>query len=217
MKLKSTIFLFAILSISILCSCTEEEAVGGIELGEWQDQLNEVDQKVMEGAGYMRLYYLNEDGTGWIDPQKPETYPVVHFEETDNPQSLIGEVKSDAGLWIYNRNAMGRDISVISYDKEEGLYYCEPKTFLDGTTDYSFPIYWNGCVDWMKLSFVYAYLIKGISSLGTKYVVFPIKCEYNGVQLFSISPEVPGSLKEAVDQKIFIRKTAEGVSVSFNR
>lgn len=204
------IFLF--LSLFILCACTEQEEDidGGVVLGEWIEQLNEADQIVSEVSGYTHLYYLNEDGSGWIDPQKTDTYPVAYFEETNDPQSLIGEVKSDAGFQVYDRGAIG-------YDKEEELYYYQPHAFLDGTANYSFPIYWNGCIDWMKISFKYAYVLEGI--LGTKFVHTPTKCEYNGTQLFSISPEDPEtSLADIGNKKIFIRKTKEGgVSVSFKR
>lgn len=204
--------IFLLLSLSFFCACTDEEDIDGdIKYGEWMEQLNEADRKLVETPGYARFYYLNEDGTGWIDPENIETYPVTHFKETDNPKSLIGEVKQDAGFWFYAKGA-------IRYDEEEQLYYYQSHAFLDGTSEYTFPIYWNGCTDWIKVSFLYSYLIEGID--GDKFRYAPTKFEYNGTQLFSISKEDYNknvNLEEVLNQKFYIRKTANGVSVSPKR
>ncbi len=201
-----------LLFLSFFSTCMSEDDIidGEIKYGEWMEKLNEADQKLVETPGYARFYYLNEDGTGWIDPENIETYPVTHFKETDSPKSLIREVKQDAGFWFYAKGA-------IRYDEEEQLYYYQSHAFLDGTHEYIFPVYWNGCTDWIKVSFLYSYLIEGI---GEKFRYVPIKFEYNGTQLFSISKEDYNNnvnFEEVLNQKFYIRKTADGVSVSPRR
>lgn len=212
MKTFSPINLVLLLLSNLLlfCGCNEDN-LGEMEVNRWVNQLDESDRSFTKLSMSMRLYYLKEDGSGWIDPENIETYPVTHFEETNDPIKLVGEIKPYDDIWFYNNGS-------ISYDKEEQLYYYSSHVFLDGTSEYSFPIYWNGRVDRMKVSFAYGYLKKGISEWGTNFRIIVTGFEYEGVPLFSIPKgELEGNTTELMNRKVFIRKIADGVSVSFKR
>lgn len=204
--------------LSGFCSCSEEIEDGRHEIDKWVDQLEKKDQELIKWTGLdnLQIYYLNEDGNDWIDPTDTKTFPIAHSEETDNPDKLLGKVEDKNGHGSF----FEYDFNFIRYDEEEKLYYYTAPIFFDGTPEYSFPIYWGGCEDWVKVSYLYAYL-NGASGFGKPFDYFPLKYEYNGVQIFSISKEDYISHKEDVyaplKKKIFIRKTADGVSVSFNR
>lgn len=116
--------------------------------------------------------------------------------------------------YVYNSKS-----NRVVYDAEEQLNYFSMAVYYDGTPEYSFPVYVDGRIDWVKSSVLYTYSFEGIPGRFTSHLMKITDLEYNGKQLYS---DPTDDFYDYYDdktfpQKIFVRKTTDGVTVSFAR
>lgn len=197
--------LLLLLCSSCFMSCNNYLLDEKSKNGEGEKEVNEYWYDSIPGGNSfsrgntLRFYYIDKNGKGLIDPNDPSTYPVSWWEAVEKPIERTKDYYKIPGLYNGNHNG-------ITYDEEEDIYYFTLSAYGDEKqSTYSFPVYVNGDVDTMDIT--YKYTDKDV--IGGKYWGKIVSWKYNGTHVYSDDDEH--------DKKVFIRKSDGKTTVSFTR
>lgn len=152
-------------------------------------------------ANTLRIYYLDKNGNSLINPYDQTTFPVSWWEELANPKDQTMDYDWTSGFYNGNHNE-------FRYDEEERLYYCTVTAYGDSKqSTYSFPMYVNGDVDTMEIT--YKYSIYDV--IGANYWSKIISWKYNGTHIYSDDDD------NEYGKKVFIKKANRKTIVSLTR
>lgn len=152
-------------------------------------------------ANTLRLYYIDAQGQGLIDPDQLASLPVSYNKLPDEnlPDSIPAPDDFDGDSYNANHN-------LIALDHDLNMYYMQTNTYGDmSRPDYTFYIWFNGAFDAMNLS--YRYTDKNV--VGGKYHAKIISWKFNGTHIYSDD--------EGMDKKVFIKKSDNNTTISFNK
>ncbi|MCD8102322.1 MAG: hypothetical protein LUE26_07130 [Alistipes sp.] len=190
--MKTKILAALITMATMLGACSDGDGEDG-----WYDRIPDGGSFVR--ANTVRFYYLDSDGGSLIDPDDPATFPVSLGRELENPLENTGDFSGDTGFYNGNHN-------YISYDQEEGLYYCMMSAYGDERQgSFSWPVYVGGETDIMEA--VYRYTDKDV--VGGRYWAKIISWKYNGTNFYNDDDEHY--------KKVFITKSDGKTTVTLKR
>ena len=163
-------------------------------------------EQVEEGGNFLRantlrLYYIDGQGRGLINPDDLTSLPISYNDWTDKtlPDTIPAPLDFDGGSYNANHN-------FIIYDEALKLYYLQTNTYGDmSRPDYTFYIWFDGAFDTMNLR--YRYTDKNV--FGGKYHAKIISWQFNGTHIYSDD--------EGMDKKVFIKKSDGKTIISFNK
>lgn len=193
MKTKNLVTLLLFLFMAGFSGCSDDD-----EYGEgWYDSVP--DGGLFGRANTVRFYYMDAAGNSLVNPEDTKTFPVTTGEIQENPAELSQDYNPATGLYNRNNNS-------ISYDEEEGLYYCTMTAYGDSRqSTYSYPVYVNGDTDTIELT--YKYTDKDV--VGGKYWGKIISWKYNGKHVYSDD--------DGNNKKVYIKKANGTTTVSLKR
>ena len=164
----------------------------------WIDSISGGNNFMM--ANTTRLYYVDENNKGLIDPDKIETLP---FTYRDGVKPTVIQVPDDFDrkeAWLYNGNSNG-----IIFDADENMYYAS--TYLQGNysmPNYTFYLSCDGVLDQFDVKWSYK---PGAAVGGNGVAARMNELKINGVKVANDD--------DLQTRKIFIkRKNGKTVSVT---